>query len=414
MIAAFFAIAALSGVYSSPVTQPSDNSPIAEAGTSVDATEETTPSNPVDMALLAYDQKDKGELELAIRRAEQQNISPAILQVLAALQLSLNGRVDEALKLLHTAASDPVAKPRALAYAGELLFQTGDMQNAEPVLKAALIANPNQPNAHRYLAAYYYDVGAMDNALLHLEHVARLAPKDARPWRMRGAILSDFERHPEAIEAYRETLNRDVQPHVRQEVSLELAASLLAARQPTEALELLANCESSAESESLRAECHLSLGDFADAELSLEKAFQFDAHHSRGLMIKATLAREQGNLNLAGSTLKLAVEQHPFEFDFRAQLMSVLVAQGKRDDAEIQKQEMQRLQALRTKFTELHHESMQDPDSAKLRFELGQTAEQLGKLQMAASWYKATLLLDPEFPNAEDALNNVRSELHRQ
>ncbi len=362
---------------------------------------------------LAYAQQDIPGLSTEIERLKNEAAPQACVQLLEALKLSLEQDTGGALNALHAIADNPLVRPAALAYAGELLFKRQDMQNAEGVLKAALIADPNQVDPHRYLAAYYYDVGAMDNALLHLEHVARLEPKDARPWRMRGMILSDFERHPEAIEAYAEALSRDLKPHVAQEVHGELAASLLAARQPDEALNHLAQCDSTPAIESMRAECQLSLGNYPAAEESLSKALNLDPNHAGSLMIKATLAREQGNLELAESTLQQAVQHHPFEFDFRAQYMSVLAALGKKEEAEIQRQELERLQELRATFTELHHQSMEDPSSSEIRFQLGQTAEQLGKFEMALSWYQAALAIDPQNEKAKASLELLISKFSK-
>lgn len=362
---------------------------------------------PLAQGIAAYKAGDDEGLSRWLKVLESDPKQIGETQLLRAMQLVRQQKVDQALELLHAAAGQASIRGHALGLAGELLFRKQDFRTAEQVLKAALVADPGQVDPHRWLAAWYYDLGAMDDALWHLEQVAKLDPKDARPWRMRGIILGDFERHAEAIAAYKNALARDLSAHVIQEVHAELAASLLAIRNPSEALEHLVKCGSSAETESLRADCHFSLGDLAAAESALGQALQFDPDHAKALMLKSTVAREQGQIELAAETLAHAVQAHPYEFDFRFHYMSVLNALGKKEQAVVQQAEMKRLRALRDRFTQLHHESMQDPNSADLRFQLGQTAEQLGKTEMARSWYQAALAIDGNYTQAGQALRGL-------
>lgn len=355
-------------------------------------------------ATAAYEQKDAATLQavkdqLAVRSAPQ-----AERHLLDAMQLALNNQFTPALEILFAIAKQPSTKPQALALAGELLFRQQDFQTAQGVLKAAIVADSSNPNPHRWLAAYYYDVGAMDDALYHLSEIAKLAPEDARSWRMRGIILQDFERHAEAIEAYKTALEKNLSERAASEVHAELGKSLLAARNPQEAKEHLSLADETAATFSLRADCELALGDMPAAKSNLAKALELEPNHAQALMIKATLAREQGDNDLAIETLSFAVEQHPYEYDFRFQLMSALNAAKRPEEAKIQAEAMKRLRDLRDKFTQLHHESMADPSSAELRFQLGQTAEELGKIGMAFSWYRAALAIDPTFSKARAAI----------
>ncbi|MEZ6137726.1 MAG: tetratricopeptide repeat protein [Pirellulaceae bacterium] len=313
----------------------------------------------------------------------------------------------EALELLNTAADYPQSKARSLALAGELLLKVGDPNTAVGVLQAALAADDQLIDPHRWLAAYFYDIGAMDDALIHLKATAAKDPSDPRPWRMQGLIYADFERYAEAIPAYEEALQREMAEHVQQEVRIELADTYLAFRQPDLALKHLDECTATPKTLSMRADCELALGNEDEAEVALHSALELDPKYAPALLIQASLERERGQLAAAAKTYEMAIQLQPYEPDIRSHLMAVYNALGQEAQAEEQRAQMQRLRDLRTRFTELHHLSMKDPSSAMLRLELGETALALGKNDLAISWFKAALALEPENSTAIEALRNL-------
>jgi hypothetical protein len=65
---------------------------------------------------------------------------------------------------------------------------------------------------------------------------------------------------------------------------------------------------------------------------------------------------------------------------------------------------MKELRALRDRFTELHEEAMKDPADAEIRCQLGVVAGQLDKTDLARSWFKMALALDPDHAEAREAL----------
>ncbi len=114
-------------------------------------------------------------------------------------------------------------------------------------------ADPRLVEPHRLLAAAYYDIGAMDNALKHLAKVIELAPEDMRPWRLRGLILKDFEKYDEAASSYEGALERAKEDYIQQELNEELAECLVRLRRYDEALDRLKRIKPTAESKSLEA-----------------------------------------------------------------------------------------------------------------------------------------------------------------
>ena len=304
----------------------------------------------------------------------------------------------EALALLNKAAEDPAAIPPAHELAGELLYRLGETDTATRLLLNCVAIDPKRVGAHRWLAAIYYDIGAMNDALDHLAEVAELDPKDHRTWYMRGTILSDFERHPEAVQAFKEALSRVPDGPEKANVRIDLAASLLAIRTPQEALDQLNEIESETiQVLELKAECFYSLGN-AEGALELLEHFSSRQLSSSAMLLKARILRDRGDLEDSIQLLEKAANQFPFEFEIRSFLMSAYSAAGREELAKLELEAMNRLRDNRLRFTELHHQAMQNNADASIRIELGKLAMDLGKPDLAKSWFRAAASLLPDGP----------------
>ncbi len=236
LICAFVTLLAIATVPGSPSSETVSTKESVVEETAVEpATARVTTGSLLMASVKAYESRDLAPLSLIGEQLASRGASKPEQDLVKAMQLALEGDASAALDLLFVVSKNPSTKAQALSLAGELLFLQQDFQSAEGVLQAAVSADTSNPKPHRWLAAYYYDVGAMDDALYHLSEVAKLAPKDARPWRMRGLILQDFERHAEAVDAYKEALSSELTMQVANEVHAELGASLLAVRNPAEA-----------------------------------------------------------------------------------------------------------------------------------------------------------------------------------
>src|SRR5262249_4069757 len=147
----------------------------------------------------------------------------------------------------------------AAAVSGRCLLQLGETHQAERAFLFVLAQQPTNPDAHRGLAAVYFDQGALKRAAKHCEEWANLAPGDGRPCRFLALILKDLDHKSEAVAAYREALRRDLSDNVTQEVRVELAEMLTKTGAYAEALATLDRCDALAAQNpkvmTLRAEC---------------------------------------------------------------------------------------------------------------------------------------------------------------
>lgn len=331
--------------------------------------------------------------------------------LLRGLSLRQRGELGDALSELGQAVGHSDTTAQALLVSGQIFMDGGDHVNAVRMLNGALEADPALVDAHRYLIATYYDTGAMENVLQHIDHVTRLDPTDARPWRLRGLILKDFERFDEAVPAYDKALELKPSPQVVAEIRQELAESLVQLKQFERAIEQLNLLSVSSEQQAVLAEAQLALGNESAAEQALAKAEELEPTNRRALQTRGSLLLEQGNIQAAADLLQRGVELHPLEVDLRASLMLAYQRLGAKEQAELQQQELGRIRQLQDKFNRLHIDSINNPTDVNSRVELARTAIELRKYDAAVSWYQAALSMDPNHAAAQFELSQLTSQL---
>ncbi len=252
----------------------------------------------------AFQQNNIADLTIAIEKLNKSSEYEAHYHLLRGLLLMHQQSSREALEEFSASLGDEDTTALALTYSGQILHFAKDHASAEQMLLAAVEADPRLVEPHRLLAAAYYDIGAMDNALKHLAKVIELAPEDMRPWRLRGLILKDFEKYDEAPAPYEGALERAKEDYIQQELNEELAECLVRLRRYDEALDRLKRIKPTAESKSLEADSLLALGRVEEAEKSLAEALRIDASHLRSMTIYSSLLIEQEKLPEAKNILK--------------------------------------------------------------------------------------------------------------
>ncbi|HID75424.1 MAG TPA: tetratricopeptide repeat protein [Planctomycetaceae bacterium] len=294
----------------------------------------------------------------------------------------------------------------ALAYAlsGEALYHSGQLRDAQRILARAVQLDPENTDARRWLAATYFDIGAMNHAIDQLEVVARQDPDDPRAHRLMGLIYKDFQIYNKAIAAYRESLRRDENQPDKAQLLEELAECLIHDHQYAEALQILAQCQPSAHTLVLEANCRFGQGDQAAARRLLEKALEQRPHDLDALRLQAEIELVSNHPEAAVDVLLEAIGHHPKHWRLHYQLARAYRKLGQQELAEKALERMRPLRQLRERFTEMHEAAMKDPANAELRYQLGLLAEQLDKPDLAAQWFLVTLAMDPGHEKARQAL----------
>ena len=333
--------------------------------------------------------------------AEEYRPHRALLQGMRQLR---SGQVEQAAAAFEAASRHPDTRAWAYTATGEALYRMRRLSEACRVLQIALTFDPDQIEAHRWLSAAYYDLGAMDLALKHLQRVGELDPDDARAPRMRGLILKDYELYSRAANEYEAALKRRPQKELEEAIRRELAHCLVELRRYDEALAHLDRCRPTPDVLVLRAKARLGLGAADQAEALVRQALQSEPDNREALILAATLALQEGRTGEALETLQRACRKYPRDYLIRLKLAQAHQAAGNDAEAAEHMREMERLRDLRARFTELHQQALNDTTDADLRFRLGRLAVQLGKRDLARSWFTMALSLDPSHRRAQAAL----------
>jgi tetratricopeptide (TPR) repeat protein len=272
-----------------------------------------------------------------------------------------------------------------LAEAAQRAGRHGDVQQ---ILTPLLSQHPEVAAAHRLLSATYYDIGAIDGAVHHLRQAADLEPTDPRPLRLLGLIYSDYELYDEAIPFYQESLRRSPNQPDRDDLLLELAKCFAKQRQYEEACSALGLRAPSPESEILRAECLLALGEQTVARQIVDSVLQEMPGNDAALLLSGTMFLEDGNTEAAMGPLTQAAED-PNNYLAHLNLSRALAQLGRDEEAIREQEAAETVRSLRKEFADLHKEAWENPGDPDVRIRLGELAARLGRPDLEKVWRDA-------------------------
>ncbi len=287
----------------------------------------------------------------------------------------------------------------AAALSGHCLFFLKEVTEAERALRFVLSERPDDVEAHRSLAALYYDQGALRLAVQHLEEVARLDPRDGRPPRFMGLIFQDLDMHREAIPHYQEALRRELKESIVEEVRHELAESLIKLTDYRQALELLDSPDrpvtEKATTLALRAECLWSLGQTAQTRALLDQALSQSGNSVELLRLRAKLHLEAKELQAAATLLERALDLDRHDYSSRHQLAQAYEGLGRRTEAAEQRRLLEQTQKYLTQMTHLSQDAASNPWNSSVRLQLAELCEKLDKPELAQMWRQAASACPP-------------------
>lgn len=325
---------------------------------------------------------------------------------LGAEQL-IAGNHEAALRLLSPCFSHPDLEVDAHVLAGQAAYQLGAAGNAKLHWEEALRVDPLSVSAHRWLGAMYYDLGAMDNAILHLQAVSMLVPEDPRPDRLIALINHDYERPDEAIPHYEETLRRDPNQSDVDDIWLEFAECQLKQREYDAAVESLGHCEDSPRKDRLFAECQMNLGELEQAKMLAQRALENAPKDIDVLQLNSQIALIDGDVEQSIQWLFTASEIDPYKHSVRTQLAQLLGRVGRDEESSAQARIAEELQQKWQRFSDLQIDAINQMTNAAIRHEIGVLASQLGKPELAATWFRAALAIDPGYAPSAEALQSL-------
>ena len=354
----------------------------------------------------------KNETREAYRIARQLQANPASVpqgDLLAAEILLESAQFEPALRTLVGPSKNDATAALAYTLSAEAYYRLGRWGEAVLAAQEALKREPDNLMARRWLAAGAYDLGSVGMAAEELLKVAEGDPRDGRAHRLLGLIEKDREQFAPAVDFYREALRRQPDAPDRNEILEELGDCLLKLNRFDEALAALEDLPETVSVLNLRATCQAGLGE-ADAQAtSLARARDLAPTHLKTLVASAARATADGDLDGTVRWLSAAVQHHPHDSQSHYLLAQALERLGEGERAKEQFQLFEQWQAVEQDFTELHNSASADVSNANLRLRLGDLALKLAKPELAETWYRAALALDPRLEGARRGLDRVSS-----
>jgi tetratricopeptide (TPR) repeat protein len=320
-------------------------------------------------------------------------------------------------KALHALGRVQVEGPagtEAAVRAGECLVRLGEHRVAADVLNRVVQRDPDELDAHRWLAAVYIDLSSPNDAIRHLTEWGRLAPGEGRPYRWIGFFHKDYQQPEAAIIAYREALARQLEPALLADVVRELAESLLDARADYQGvLNTLAECpDEYANTPDLRlyrAESLWGLGRLREAEKVADEVLATEPDYPRALRLRARMYVATDEPRAARPLLEKCVAQSPLDLSARQSLLEV--CQQLQDDAAVKlhRQKYEEGRDLSRQITLLYLTARDRPWDDRVRFELAQLCLKLNRVGEARTMLRAALACNPGNQEARQLLEKAAS-----
>ena len=337
------------------------------------------------------------EVTLRIGRLRNHSAFSEHIRVLRAGVLVRTGNPNGGLEILSKISANDQLQERRMLLTCEALYQLKRFADAAAVAMKILELPRHGSQAHRWLAAIYYDLGSMNQAEVHLQKLAALEPQDYSPFHLLGQVHNDYERFPEAIEDYRQALKRNPPVEIIAKLRLGLATAQAKSNDFHAALATLESfrLEGDIEAQALMATCLWSVGRKADSQTLLERIQAIDADNIEVLWLEARFALEEGQTEKAISVLLKIVAIDPFHDTALMELATSYRRLGNFVESDRYLARRNVARELFEKMVALNTRAIREPLNADVREELADVCENLGKPELALVWRDAANSLRP-------------------
>lgn len=322
-------------------------------------------------------------------RSLHANGAPEMALLVQARVLLAKGFLQPAIDSLEDVEGGADIVKMKLLVQGEAAYRMGQHSETEAALIEVLAIDSQCVDAHRLLAASYYDIGAVHAAIHHLTQTAQLSPRDPRPHRLLALIHKDYELFDEAIPLYKESLRRGPDQPDRDDLLFEMASCQVKMRQPREALNTLAMGRDGVHENVLRAECQLGLGDIEEARTLIVKVTKNEADNLDAMVLLGTILLEDGDATGAAEVLLRASTKYPKDYLCHFKLAQAFTKMERLDDARQEREIAEQIRTLRKEFAELHQVAWDNPEDPKVRLRLAALAAELLRPDLEQVWLHA-------------------------
>jgi tetratricopeptide (TPR) repeat protein len=321
----------------------------------------------------------------------------------------------KALDALGGVQADGPVGAEAAVRAGECLVRLGEHRVAVEVLNRVVQRDPDQRDAHRWLAAVYIDLSSPNDAIRHLAEWGRLDPEEGRPYRWVGFFYKDYQNPEAAIPAYREALARRLTPGLRADVVRELAEVLLDARADYQgALDALEQCPAEyANGPAIRlyrAESLWGLGRREGAERLADDVLRTDPDYPRALRLRARIYVATDQPRLARPLLEKCVALAPLDLSARQNLLEVCHQLQDDEAFQANRRKYEEVRGLSKQLTLLYLTVRDHPWDDWSRCEAARLCLRLNRVGEARTMLRAALACNPANREARRLLATLPSD----
>jgi tetratricopeptide (TPR) repeat protein len=293
--------------------------------------------------------------------------------------------------------------------AGECLVRLGEQRVAADVLNAVVQRQPDDREAHRWLAAIYIDLNSPTEAIQHLREWGRLSPDDGRPYRWIGFFNKDYTLLDPAIAAYREALNRSLSVADQGAVRRELAETLLEGQADFQgALDVLGPCPeplaSSPDVRTLRAEALWGLGRRDEAVAAVDGVLQTAPDYPRAWRLRGRICLATDEPQRARGLFEKAVALDPYDLGSRQHLIEVCDRLNDPATVAEQRRQLADVRDYRKRLTQLYLTARDRPWDAQVRYEIAVQCLKANRKAEAVTMLRAALTCDPGHSEARRLL----------
>ena len=304
-------------------------------------------------------------------------------------------RPSEAVEPLNRVDPSGPSAIEADYWKGRTLQEAGNVRAAIAWYRLVLERRPGDIESWRWLAAASYDLGNWKEAVDALKTLTRLDPKDARSWRTLGVLYKEEGDWARSKDSYEASLAVDPdQPQAR----LELAEVLVRLGMFEAAVPHLDACKGlvpEPDRLDLLAQTLRARGDVPRLLETLEDGVSRFPDHAGLLSLRGLVDQSAGRLEESLPWFDRAVRAEPNNSQWLYQRGRTLQALGRVEEARRDVTRANELKADTAEMSNLSNRAMRDADDPLIRCQLGQVCRRLGKLELAAYWYRAALACDP-------------------
>ncbi|MDT8320294.1 MAG: sulfotransferase [Xanthomonadales bacterium] len=297
---------------------------------------------------------------------------------------------------MNTMTNPPFATKSTLFEAVELI-NSGQIDKAEAICRAAAERNDQDVNMTALLGATLFKARRMDEAEQWLRHTMETAPRFAKPWSDLGQLLLETRRPEEAVQVLETAVELDPTDG---DAWFNLGkARALIGRGPEadQAFEKSFDLDPTRKALALAAE-HQQAGRQAEAEKICREILRTEGTNVNALRLLGTISVQAGRLQEAERLLRRAIAQAPDYAEARRDLGRLLKEQHRLEEA-IEQFEV---------AIEL------EPDSYQAHFLLASVLAPAARTDDALGAYRRVLELRPRHPGAWLGLGHMLKTVGQQ